>query len=102
MCLGPEVMTAFQAFGAAASGLSALKTLTGSKASAAPEIVRTDPVADETAAKTQAAQDAQAYQIEQKKRLRNNSLLSQAGAAGDLSTADTAGGQAAPKLQLGA
>ena len=98
MCTG--ILEAAQVFGAITSGASALKGFLGGTKQ--PDVVRTDPVADDAAAKAQAEQEAQAQAIEQKKKLRQNSLLSQAGAAGDLSQASTAGGGAQAKLTLGA
>lgn len=101
MCAGPEVLAAAQVFGAVTGGLTALKSLTASgPSSAAPEVVRTNPVADDTAAQTKSAQDAEAQKLATRQRARQNSLLSQAGGAGDLSTADTTRGAA--KAALGA
>lgn len=100
MCTGAEIFTVAQVFGAVAGGAAAIKALT-TKPPTAPEIVRTDPAADELAAKTAAAQEGQAATSAARLRARQNSLLSQAGAAGDLSTADTAGGRATPKSTLG-
>ena len=61
-----------------------------------PKVVKTDPVADDLAAQTKAAQEAQAAKLEQRRR--RTTLLSQAGAAGDLSQADTMSGGAQPFL----
>ena len=103
MCTGAEIMFALQAAGAAATVVSTVSALSQKKsgAAAAPEVVRTDPVADDEAARTAAEQKAQAQKIDAKRKFRANSLLSQAGAAGDMSLADTSGGAAKPKLALG-
>jgi len=101
MCAGPEIVAAAQVVGAVAGTATAVKALTA-KAPSSPDVVRTDPAADDLAARTAAAQEATAATAAQKKKIRQNSLLSQAGAAGDLTAADTTSGQAQAKLSLGA
>jgi hypothetical protein len=53
-----------------------------------PDVVRTDPVADQKKTETDAAQGAQNARLLQRRAGKRNSLLSNAGAAGDTSTAD--------------
>lgn len=48
-----------------------------------PPVVQQDPVADADAAKTQAAQEAEMLKLDARRKARANSLLSQAGGAGD-------------------
>lgn len=71
MC-GPEALLAAQIFGAATSGVGAIKSLVGGdgggKADSGPDPQK---VAD------QAAQDAAKAKLEQRRRIRANSLLSQ-------------------------
>lgn len=75
-----------EAFAFASAAASVAKTLVGTKKPKQPKVVQADPVADEIAAKTKAAQEAQAATLEARRRARQNSLLSQAGAASELST----------------
>jgi uncharacterized protein YlxW (UPF0749 family) len=84
MCTGLEIM------GAISAAMSVMGALNKPKQQQQqqPEVVRTDPVADDLSAQTKAAQDAQAATLATRKRLRSNSLLSEAGAAGDNSIAD--------------
>lgn len=88
MCTGAEVMMgASLLFGAYAT----YEQVQSSKqqapgGSAAPKVVQTDPVADETAAQTKSAQDAAFATLQQRERARHNSLLSAAAGAGDQSS----------------
>lgn len=93
MCTGLEILTAV---GAGLSGASALKSL-GAKT---PQAVQQNPLADAAAADTKAAQDAAEKKLNQRRAARANSLLSAAGAAGDLDPAVVAAGGA--KTSLGA
>lgn len=90
--------------GAAASAVSAVYTLSQPKPKV-PDVVAQNPLADQTAIDTQAAQEAQAATLDQRRRARSNSLLSAYGGAGDpidTSTTTTTAGAAVPKTTLGA
>lgn len=89
MCTGLEVL-------AAVSAVASIGKAVFGKKPKVPKVVKTDPVADDLAAQTKAAQEAQAAKLEQRRR--RTTLLSQAGAAGDLSQADTMSGGAQPFL----
>lgn len=52
-----------------------------------PDVVATNPVADQAKLETDAAQSAQLAKLAARQRSRQNSLLSAAGAVGDTSTA---------------
>lgn len=85
MCTGAEFLIGVQAAAAAYGGYaaySATKREAPNLGEVAP-IVKTDPVQDDTEAQTKAAQDAQLQKLVARERSRANSLLSQAGGAGD-------------------
>jgi len=63
-----------------------------------PEVLRQEPLKDQTAIDTKAAQEAQATKLAKQQRARANSLLSSYGGAGDLTEPDTTRGQAKPTL----
>jgi hypothetical protein len=69
------------------SPITAVPTILGSlfKPPQMPDVVRTDPVADQAKTETDAAQAAQNASLQQKRSARRNSLLSAAGAVGDTS-----------------
>lgn len=60
-----------------------------------------DPVADDQAAQTKAAQEAELYKLEARRKSRANSLLSQAGGAGDNSAPSLNAPVATGKTSLG-
>ena len=53
-----------------------------------PAIQAVDPTADDDAAATKAAQEGELYKLEARRKARANSLLSQAGGAGDTGLPD--------------
>lgn len=66
-----------------------------------PQVVREDPAAQQAKIESDAAQAAQANTLEQRKRLRANSLLSRAGGVGDPSSAELSTPQVYGKPNLG-
>lgn len=82
MCTGVEIAgviaAAASAYGSYASYSAAQKVTPK-----LPDVVRTDPVVDDTNAQTKSAQDAQLQKLVARERARSNSLLSLAGGAGD-------------------
>jgi hypothetical protein len=66
-----------------------------------PDVVRTDPMADKAKADTDAAQQAQNARLLQRRSARRNSLLSNAGAVGDPSTATVSTPTVTGKPNLG-
>ena len=99
MCTGLEVAliagSVVSAAGAAGAFSSTPKT---------PDVVQQNPLADQNAIDTQAAQEAQAATLEARRRGRANSLLSAAGGTGDPvdTSTVTQAGAAVPKTTLGA
>lgn len=89
--------------GAVASAASAAYTLSQPKPKV-PEVVQQNPLADQNAIDTAAAQEAQAATLDQRRRARSNSLLSAYGGEGDPvdTSTVTSAGAAVPKLTTGA
>lgn len=95
MCTGAEI---FGAIGAAASAVSAVGSLIG-KPKAAPVVQQ--PQVDAARAADEAGQEAQRKLLAQRRAARANSLLAQAGGAGDLTDQVTQTMGAAGKVSLG-
>jgi hypothetical protein len=96
MCTGLEILSAV------GSGLSIGKSLFGGGDTKPPDVVAQNPVADQTAIDTQAAQDAAAKKLDMRRAARVNSLLSSYGGQGDTSAVSTTSGSASGKVTLGA
>lgn len=101
MCAGPEIFSGLQMLGTAVGAISGVKTLLSGAPSQPAAVVREAPVQQQENTDTQAAQEAEAQKLAARQRARANSLLSRAGGAGDLSTADTTSGRAMAKVNLG-
>lgn len=89
MCAGPDILLASQIFGGVATGLSAIKGLTGGDKGPAASTMP-----DASAAAAQAEQDAAKAALDRRRRVRANSLLSSYGGAGDPTEATTRAGKA--------
>lgn len=103
MCTGAEVMMGASLLVGAYSTYSQVQASRQQApgGSSAPQVVTQDPVADDTAAQTKAAQDAAFEKLQLRERARHNSLLSAAGGAGDTSGAELGRPTAAGKTALG-
>lgn len=80
MCTGAEALAA-ASLAVTAAGTYA--SYDAAQRAPKPQVVNQDPLADENAAKTQAAQESEMLKLEARRKARANSLLSQAGGAGD-------------------
>lgn len=101
MCTGAEALLGAQIFGGVVGGVAGLKSLM-TKAPSMPTVAQTDPVADDAKAKAAAEATAAQDRASRLKLARSASLLSNGGAAGDLSTANIATAGATSKQTLGA
>lgn len=93
-------LATLQAAGSLIGAATGLKSLLSGSAKA-PDVVSSNPQADQQATEAKAAQDAAQQTAALKQRQRANSLLSRAGGAGDLSPAETSRASASAKVNLG-